>query len=185
MVIGLLGRVGSGKSHIASVLETHFKCDCIDLDKVGHALLEEDYIKSKLLSLFGEGILNPDASISRPKLGELVFSQESKLKALNTLMHPAMKEKVLTYLKETKSEGKVFLMIGALIEEIGLLPYCDKLLVIDAEDSDIEARVGTKFSISQHQKSRSHYLEIAHSIVHNRYTSQSEQEAIRIFKELF
>ncbi len=131
MIIGISGRVGTGKSLAGKIIQEELGAKFIELDDVGHKLLNLSKIKETLLKLFGPDILEND-EISRPKLGEIVFKDKEALSKLNTLMHPVMKEIVLELIVSHLNDPIV--IVGALIQEIELSEYIDHLIVIDSED---------------------------------------------------
>ena len=66
---------------------------------------------SKVIEKFGKGILNKDKTVNRLILGGIVFSDPSKLKALNEISHPIIAEMVLKEFKSIvskDSKGIVF-----------------------------------------------------------------------------
>ena len=44
MIIGLTGRIGTGKSMAATIACAHFPLTLIDLDTIGHDLLKNPFI---------------------------------------------------------------------------------------------------------------------------------------------
>ncbi len=55
-VIGLIGGIGSGKSHVASLLAARGAA-VIDADSVGHELLGDPEIRASIIERFGTGVL--------------------------------------------------------------------------------------------------------------------------------
>ncbi|MEN6462653.1 MAG: dephospho-CoA kinase [Syntrophomonas sp.] len=92
-IIGLTGGIASGKSTVARTLKD-LGVILIDSDDLAHAVIEpnqpawNDIVKS-----FGKQILNPDMSINRAKLGDIVFNDSVKLDELNQIIHPRVMEK--------------------------------------------------------------------------------------------
>ena len=88
ILIGLTGGIASGKSTVIQYIR-YKGYPVIDADKLGHKVLElgkPGY--SKVIEKFGEGILNKDKTVNRLILGGIVFSDPSKLNALNEISHP-------------------------------------------------------------------------------------------------
>ena len=127
MIIGLTGRVGTGKTTAQGIFLEEFPLTLLDLDVIGHRLLQEPMVINALVHTFGEEILENNA-ISRPALGNIVFSNKDALLKLNTIMHPRIKEYVLNQIESRQSS---FLIVGALIQEIGVSECCDHVVVID------------------------------------------------------
>jgi len=88
--VGLTGGISTGKTTIARLLVEQGAV-LIDLDELAHAVqLPETEVWRQIVNDFGEGILNPDKTIDRNKLGTVVFSDPAKLKRLNEIVHPAV-----------------------------------------------------------------------------------------------
>ncbi|MGE4169655.1 MAG: nicotinate (nicotinamide) nucleotide adenylyltransferase [Candidatus Margulisiibacteriota bacterium] len=167
VVIGITGRVGSGKSAAADYLSKTYDLPIIDLDLIGHEALKNPGIKQKLVAHFGPDILTPQGDIHRPSLGPLVFSNSKALYFLNALVHPWMKTEVLKHLKR----GKPSLLVGSLIQEMDLNAVCFGIMVIDADDEAICTRNKDKFlRVSPHQRSRKAFQNSGDVVVENKFT---------------
>lgn len=182
-VIGLTGRVGSGKSYIASVLKAHFQLHVIDLDTIGHALLMQPIIKAQLAQAFGPSVLQSEGHINRAALREQAFHSPTALLHLNHIMHPPLTAEALNQIKQTQALGLTRLVVGALLEELSLASACDHIIVVDAEDALIESHIGPKFMFSRYQKSREAYLQNGHRLA-NTFDDTTASRAINLFKGL-
>ncbi len=130
-VIGLTGNIATGKSSVMKRLRQHGAL-VIDADEVAHAVMEpggEAY--DAVVEEFGRGILAPDGSIDRRKLGAIVFGDPTKLRKLEKLVHPAVRKR----LKEAISHAGDRVVV---VEAIKLLDYgladeiCDEVWVVTA-----------------------------------------------------
>ena len=82
MIIAICGKSGSGKSTIAKEIAEYNKNSVYcDIDKIGHKALEDNFVKEKLSSYFGEIILTEN-KVDRKKLGKIVFSSEKEMEKL-------------------------------------------------------------------------------------------------------
>ena len=85
---GLTGGIGAGKSTVAKIF-AELGMPVLDLDKVGHQLLETDkQLQQALCQTFGQGILQPDGSINRQVLAQQAFANAANTTKLNKLLHP-------------------------------------------------------------------------------------------------
>ncbi len=125
MIVGLVGKSCSGKDTVASLLDDRFVA--IDEDKLGHEALEKNIEKIK--SSFGSDVIS-GGTVDRKALGKIVFSDPDKLRILNDITHPWMKEETLRMAEEIEKSGKIALINAALLEEMGFLPYCDEILEV-------------------------------------------------------
>ena len=119
--IGLTGNIASGKSTVeALIAEIGYKV--VDLDKVSHELLE---------TVCKEEVLNIFKTTERKELSKIVFNDKNELKKLENIIHPKLKEYILKYFEENKTEEKVFIS-GALIYEAGFDKLFDKIIYVDS-----------------------------------------------------
>ncbi|MBN2254024.1 MAG: dephospho-CoA kinase [Kosmotogaceae bacterium] len=122
MVVGFVGKAGSGKSTAAERFEK-YGADIISLDELGHDSLDEE--KKQIIDSFGKNILTC-GKVDRKKLSKKVFEDSKHLLRLNEIIHPVIRQKALKALEECHS--KLCIIDGALIHEIGLADYCDKVI---------------------------------------------------------
>ncbi len=140
LVVGIVGKIGSGKSTVAAILANDFGFELIDVDKYGHQALELK--KEDIVHYFSSEVLDSHSKIDRSKLGNLVFADLNKLTLLNSLVHPLMKENISKKISEYP-HGR-FLIDAALLFEMGLDDLCDFIISIDAPESEIIDRVSNK-----------------------------------------
>lgn len=176
MIIGLTGRVGSGKSLAVTYIKAYFpQVNIIDLDLEGHGLYSQPSIQEALLKTFGASIFK-EHTVDRQALSSLVFSDSNALKQLNAVMHPALKCQVEFLLTQLASP---VLIVGALLKEIQLLILCDQCIVIDTEDDLSRQFNPQKFDkIAPFQLSRQQYLDLATHTVKNGFDSKFEQSIV-------
>ena len=88
--IGLTGGIGAGKSTVAEMFQ-RLGASVINVDEVGHSVLTRSSNEyEEIVKLFGEEILNPDKTINRAALAEIVFSSERQLARLEAITHPGI-----------------------------------------------------------------------------------------------
>jgi dephospho-CoA kinase len=86
--IGLTGGMGSGKSTVASIIQT-LGYGVLNADKNAHeALKKTSPIYPEIIKIFGDKILAADGEIDRKILSNLVFSDKFLLGKLEALTHP-------------------------------------------------------------------------------------------------
>lgn len=98
-VLWVTGPVASGKNEICKVLKQK-GFFIIDADKIGHKILNKK--KAILAKAFGKEIISKN-SVDRKKLGKIVFLNKSKLKKLNSIVHPFLKKEIANEIKKAKS----------------------------------------------------------------------------------
>ncbi len=137
-VIGLTGGVGSGKTFVAAYAHEKYGVPIILADEVGHlALMPSTMTYAKVVDIFGRDILTEDGTIDRKQLGNLVFSDASKLEALNHIVHPFIEEYIkdeITQLKE-ETKAKYILLEAAILLESNLVFLCDEIWFVKAGEA--------------------------------------------------
>jgi len=126
MIIGITGKIGSGKSTVAGMFKD---ATIIDVDKIGHKVLAGECYKDTV-EAFGTGILDEDLTINRKILRDIVFNDTEKLQKLENITHPAILNRVETELRMLNTERQMIIIEGAVIDKIGLLGFADKLIVV-------------------------------------------------------
>jgi dephospho-CoA kinase len=130
--VGLTGGIASGKSTVARMLADEGAI-VIDLDELTHAVQAPGgTVWTEIVRHFGEGVLKPDGTIDRRRLGEIVFADPERLALLNRLVHPAVftlwRER-LAQIRRESPEAVVLSEIPLLIEA-GLKPQVDLVLLV-------------------------------------------------------
>jgi dephospho-CoA kinase len=133
-VIGILGGIGSGKSTIAAEF-AKLGCKVIDADRIAHELLEEPPVREKIVSLFGQAVLDSSGKIDRRKLAEVVFADDHMLASLNRIIHPLVLQRTKELIERSKSQNqiKAIVLDMPLLVEVGWHKRCDKLIFVDCE----------------------------------------------------
>ena len=113
-ILGVTGGVGAGKSTVLKYLEEAYGACVIQADQVGHEVMEPgETAYEKILRYFGPQILSEDLRIDRGILGAIVFADPDKLKALNAIVHPAVKKEILRRIAWAEAEGKACAVVEA------------------------------------------------------------------------
>lgn len=131
LTVALTGGIASGKSVIAKVFK-ELGCYIHHADLLAHELAEpEKPAWRSVVSHFGEKILNPDKTINRHKLGEIVFSDNEERIFLNSIIHPLVIEKKKEIIQKLRKEGlyKIFISEAALTIEAGFADFFDRIVI--------------------------------------------------------
>lgn len=134
-VIGITGGVGSGKSRVLNYLKEERGAFICQMDETARTLQERGGIcYEKILEHFGKEIVKEGGVLDRARLARLVFSDEEKLKALNDIVHPAVKERIMQEIKRERKKGTgLFVLESALLISAGYKGFCDEIWYVYAD----------------------------------------------------
>jgi dephospho-CoA kinase len=128
-IIGLTGGIGSGKTTIANHIKT-LGIPVYIADDEAKKLFEDPAILQKIKSNFGETIFENNL-LSKEKLAKVVFEDIEKLKQLNSIIHPAIKEHFIQWLENHK-EVPLVVKEAAILFESGSDKDCDVVINVVA-----------------------------------------------------
>ena len=139
--VGLTGGLASGKSFVGRSL-ADLGCYLIRADELGHQVLErggEAY--DAVVGEFGTGILNPDGTMDRRRLGALVFHDPARLAELNALVHPPVRARTRRLLEEYEAghpDGIAVVEAAIMIETGSYRDYERLILAVCGKEQQIE-----------------------------------------------
>ncbi|MEV5483176.1 MULTISPECIES: dephospho-CoA kinase [Streptomyces] len=129
--VGLTGGIGAGKSEVSRLLAS-YGAVIVDADKIAREVVEPGTPGlAAVVEEFGNGVLAPDGTLDRPKLGGIVFADPEKLKALNAIVHPLVGARSAE-LEAAAGPDAVVVHDVPLLTENGLAPLYDLVVVVDA-----------------------------------------------------
>ncbi|MET8783007.1 MULTISPECIES: dephospho-CoA kinase [unclassified Streptomyces] len=129
--VGLTGGIGAGKSEVSRLL---VECGAvlIDADRIAREVVAPGTPGlAAIADAFGAGVLAPDGSLDRPKLGSVVFADPEKLATLNAIVHPLVGARSRE-LEAAAPEDAVVVHDVPLLAENALAPLYDVVIVVDA-----------------------------------------------------
>lgn len=146
-VIGLTGGSGSGKSTIAKIF-AEFGATIIDADKISHGITDSDEtVLAKIRQEFSDDVFE-NGVLCRRALGKIVFSDEEALGKLNAILHPAIAEKILAIVKNSRSEI-VIIDAPLLFSVKELVEICDETIAVTAPDDVRIDRISVRDGITR------------------------------------
>jgi dephospho-CoA kinase len=132
--IGITGPIGCGKSTIAAWLG-ELGALVIDADEVAREVTAPgEPALVAVLARFGDRYRSPDGSLDRAALGRLVFADPEELKALEAIIHPAVRLRIEAALRQAEAAGVPAVVIEAIkLVEGGLAAVCDEVWLITCQ----------------------------------------------------
>lgn len=198
-VLGITGGVGSGKSRVLYDLKENHNAYIVETDKLAHELMNPGMpIYNRILEVFGTEVFDEQQpnQIDRKRLGNVVFSDKHKLKILNSISHPLVKENIIEQIINAKDKGeiKLFVIEAALLVQDGYREICDEIWYVWADREERIRRLMVQrgysrekcISILNSQESDEYYKKYTHFTINNGfdYENSSKQLNARLNKFL-
>ena len=187
-VIGLTGGIGAGKSYIASLF-VQKGIPVYDSDSEAKKLMHQPEVMQQLQQIFGNEVVQNN-SVNRKKLAALVFNQPEKLKMLNQLIHPLVKQHFDHW--KSKQTTPFVLKESAILFESGAYASCDFIITVEAPQeiriqrvvqrdgvtpTEVLARIQNQWT-SEQRTSKSHF------VIDNTEKQNAQEEVNQIWEQL-
>ncbi|WP_059054312.1 dephospho-CoA kinase [Paenibacillus senegalimassiliensis] len=194
MNIGLTGGIATGKSTVSRMLAQRGAV-IIDADVIAREVMEPGHpVLAAVAERFGQAILQPDGTLHRKKLGEIIFSQPEERKALEGLTHPAIRAEMKRRISECEAADPRQLVVAdiPLLYESGLESLYEEIMVVyvprEVQKSRLMSRDGlTEWQAEQRlnaqmdielKKERAHIL-----IDNSQGLAETEQQIERFWRD--
>lgn len=188
-IIGLTGGIGSGKTTVAKLFLTE-GIPVYFADDEAKKILDEQETISQVVNEFGTEILL-NGKIDRKKISEIVFKNPEKLKKLNRIIHPLVKEHFDTWV--IKNQEYAFLVKeAAILFESGSYKYCDIIVCVVAPEEVRIKRVIERDNTSKeavlerlkNQWTDSQRIEKSDFVIQNEDYEKTKREFCEIIKKM-
>jgi dephospho-CoA kinase len=136
-VLGLTGSIGMGKSATAAIFR-RFGVPVHDADAVVHALY-----RGRAAPLIAQAFPGTvaDGVVDRAKLGAAVFADSERLKQLEQIIHPLVREEEQAFFRTAARGSAVAVLDIPLLFETGAQTRCDAVVVVTVPVDVQRARV--------------------------------------------
>jgi dephospho-CoA kinase len=144
-VIGLTGGIASGKTTFADALRAR-GVPVVDADALARAAVAPGTpALAEIAREFGDGILAPDGTLDRKKLGAVVFADASARRRLEAITHPAVRSAMAEETARLAAAGHALAFYDTpLLYEVGLDRMLDSVVVVwaprDVQRARLQAR---------------------------------------------
>lgn len=127
--IGLTGGIGSGKTTVAELF-AKLDVPVIDTDVIARELVQPgEPALAEIVSTFGKHVLNPDGSLDRNSLRNMVFKSTEKRQQLEAMLHPRIQEAVEAEI--SKLNTPYCIVVIPLLVETQQQDLGQRILVVD------------------------------------------------------
>ncbi|MBQ6469524.1 MAG: dephospho-CoA kinase [Lachnospiraceae bacterium] len=189
MIIGVTGGVGAGKSEVLRFLHDEFHAVILEMDAIGKKLMEPgEACYDRICDLFGNEAVKEDGTLDRPYIANIVFHEPDKLEALNSIVHPAVREYCDCVIRETQNQEKALIILeSAILLDAGYDTVCDEVWYIytDEKTRARRLRISRGYSderiraVMSSQKSEEFFREHADFVLENSGSLEEMKQQIR------
>jgi dephospho-CoA kinase len=131
--VGLTGGIGSGKSEVARLLLARGAV-VVDADALAReAVAPGTPGLQAVVAEFGSEVLGPDGSLDRARLGQVVFADPARRRALEAIVHPYVGRRSAELMAAAAPDAVVVYDVPLLVEN-DLQDAYDVVVVVDASD---------------------------------------------------
>ena len=149
--VGLTGSIAVGKSFVTSIF-SGLGCHTLDADQTAReVVLPGSPGLAAVADEFGTDVLNPDGTLNRQHLGEIIFGNEEKRQILNHILHPfiiARQDEIMRAWEQQDPNG-IGIIDAALMIESGGYRRFDKLIVVHCRPEVQLERLMLRSSLSR------------------------------------
>ena len=150
--VGITGGIGSGKSTVCRLFERFGVPVYYADDRAKWLMNHQEGLKEKLKESFGAATYKEDGLLDRAYLAGIVFKDNTKLEALNRIVHPAVFEDGQEWEIEQEKSGAVYtLKEAALLFETGSYLNLDRIIVVTAPEEARIKRVMERDSMTEEE----------------------------------
>ena len=173
MIVGLTGGIGSGKS-AAGDFFIELGIDVIDADHVSKNILDDNESAKKLFQEhFGEKFIDNNNNVDRALLRDEIFKNEDQKEALESIIHPLVREEIFNFIENSNSVYKIIMV--PLIYETNSQDFYDKIVVVDCKEENQIIRASKRdnktkndiINIMKNQASSDERMSIADEVIKN------------------
>ena len=148
--IGLTGGIASGKSTVERRL-AELGVPVINADDSARAVVARGQPGlAAVIARFGNGVLTQDGELDRAAVRNLIFQSPEKRRDLETILHPLIREHMN---RQTLAAIGPYLVLSIplLVEGGASRDRIDRILVVDADESEQLQRLMSRDSVSAEQ----------------------------------
>ena len=151
--VGLTGGAASGKSTVAEMLG-HLGALVVDADRLVHEMTSPGGTAFDLvLGHFGADILDDSGAIDRERLGQIVFADADARRALEKMLHPAVRNEAAQRFDRAARDRshRIGIFDAALLVETGAYRDFHRVVVVRCSRETQILRMGRRDGLSRAQ----------------------------------
>jgi len=148
-LIGLTGSIASGKSTVTRALR-ELGVPVIDADAIVREVQEPGTpVLAAIAQEFGPGVIRPDGSLDRKALGAIVFRDPARRRALEAIVHPEVRRRMLAEVERYRAEGRPAVVLDLpILFETGWEDLVDEVWVVYVDRETQKTRLMARDGLS-------------------------------------
>jgi dephospho-CoA kinase len=128
--IGLTGGIAVGKSEVAKIFRKH-TIPVFDADAAVHEIYQNGVGAKYLQPIFPSAVT--ESSVDRKKLSEIIAADPSRLKDIEAIIHPLVRQAEVEFLSRAQNNGAAIAIIDSpLLIETNHHKDMDAIILVDA-----------------------------------------------------
>ena len=145
MRVGVTGIFASGKGTVCEMFG-ELGALIIDTDIIAREIMEPGHeVLKRIIDAFGSEFINSDGTLDRRGFANSVFGNHEKVKILNEITHPAIKNMVI----ERTSGDNIYMVNTPLLFEAGFDKFMDYNIIVTANTEQVLSRGSKRDKISE------------------------------------
>lgn len=151
-VVGLTGSIATGKSTVVTLFARE-EIPIVDADVIAHQVIEPGQrAYDQIVQEFGRDILANDQSISRAKLGNMIFNDKKKRDQLNQIVHPVIIDQLIEERDRLIKAGHELIVLDIpLLYELNLVNLVDRVVVVYSTPDNQLARLMARNQLAERE----------------------------------
>lgn len=140
MIIGLTGGIASGKSVVSNAF-AGLGVPVVDTDLISRELVAPGSEALTEIQQAFNDVVDSDGVLNRQTLRAAVFEDKSKRKRLETILHPRIRAVAFDRAHASEQDHSYVIMVVPLLLESGYDSALDRVLVVDATETQQRERL--------------------------------------------
>lgn len=135
-IFAITGGIASGKSTVADIFNKKYNIPIIDTDHIAKDIVKpHSILLNKIVAKYSSYVLNPDKTLNRKLLREIIFNNPDDKKWLEQLLHPEINKQIKNLIsKLAHNNHKYCLILIPLLTKDYLASnsYIDQVIVVQS-----------------------------------------------------
>jgi dephospho-CoA kinase len=147
--IGITGGISTGKTTFCECLRQLLPtAKFFNADEAAHILLKAPEVKLAIGAEFGSHVFSTEGDLNRAQVRAIVFSDATKKRALERILHPRIRRQWSTQAKSYRNSPNFFFADIPLLYETGGETLCDRVAVVGCSEKLQLRRLKKRMSIT-------------------------------------